>query len=1796
MNATTRSRGARWSLLALRIGLVIVAGRLLLAAFVPLGVEIAARAYGFDVAWTRMRVHYLRGAFELDDLSVAIRAEKGRPANEPWLRVESVRADIAMRDLVRGDARVQRAMAVGIDLIAERRADGSIPLLEALQAATASDEPERAERPTPIHFESPVRVDELRVESLRLAVRDRFAHGQQVWRIDADLRADDLGYLDRIGRVDVRATGPDLVESIRVEAQIETRADDAALRVRTHVTGLRNHAIAPWVAEIARIAGIPGIEADPAVARLDIDKQFEARVRTAGSARDGLAGSIAVTGATVKTDGNVAVSLGAASIEITALRTTELRVAAIEVANGDWNVRRDEEGRPCALGFRSNAAHADEIVAADSATAPAATKSSPFQFHVAVDAVLLRSVGITLRDEVFEPTSEIRAVLDQASMGGIDTRATKGEPIRFECAGSVSGIMEKFHAQGVASPFADVKNLDLTLDVSGIAPTAIAPHLSELGLESRLKSGTFSARLIGAGRATRTGGIEGDLRATDVKFADGEIVFGLRAIEAIGIAIEPGESKFSVSDLTVRGTNLPLRRASDGSFAGLGLHTVRAQSSRRIAPTAMPSSSGAQPGPTVALPRIEIDRLAVVENRLHWRDETLQPTVEVVFDDCGVEITNLALFGDPARHERSVATVKAWSRAQDVVKDLAVSGTIATRPGVLDIAVEMTGKATGITALRLQPYIDPTGVEQRLQEASLSGSIALALVQAENGLRANFTARDVEFQNADASFTGAKLVRVKDALVAPERLDIASIEVVDGRLNVSRDPVGALLALGFRIPLSVFQAVEQSDAESSAPADASKAQHFLADLPDVRVGSLKVTNAELAWRDQAYTPPLETKARLDVDVQGFSTRPKEESKFTIAVGIGDTAEQIRVEGEATVRPGAALISARCDASGLRAGTLAPYLPPGVVCTLESGSLGFAGAIAVQDHDLGGLRGLIEVSGVSLREADAAQQLLALERFEWIVGRADVAAQIFEITRMNAAALELDVRRDVEGRIHACGFALGGGTQTSDAVNERGGAQLDEARVAAQGGPASGTREHDRTVEPALESDRSTPAFPDLTPTGTPRVVLDELDLNLKRLTLRDEARGTEPIELSGRVISLGGQVLVDADPARLKPISIGVQASAMPFAKSVIASFSASPWAEEPTLRAQFSAAGISGAGIDALGRDLSTWIDGTHLTDGVASGSIEAKLRWKRRSPLDLDFRGGIAADVEIGRCEFRDAPEGRVLVALDGGSAEIARIDPATGSVHVKTLELRKPEMRAGRTVDGGVEILGLVLHPEKRPQAVDAANDSASDSASEAGASAAPPSVAIAPATSPRPEFRIDEILVRGIDVEIRDEAASPPTVLPLVDLDVLVQRFTTRAFTEPRVIRFDAWLGAGKAEMPRPSRSSNVLSGIVGAFGDVVVGKTETHTLEQRLVFQEAVLSGRIQFMPELQGHAQANLSGLELLGFTGTASHEGVDIGDGTLDASVRVRFRGEEGMRVDSELVFSDLSLSEPKNGAVATYLTLPVPLDTALFLLENADGEHRIPVSFTLDEEGLTTGTITTAAAGAATSVLATAIASAPLRVLSTFTDLFGVTGGEEDPPPYSEFEYAPGSVEWTASDRDALDDLVRELRDDSDFIVQVQHRFGVGDIERAEVLSNPDPADCREIADGLRRRRAELTNRRSQLAAELRAAWGANDTAAIESDTQRLRALDIEAGNIEDAIDNVLELLKPGAERHRAKRTRSAALAVARQRIETLKQWFTAQGVSDIDERFEAKSPTFDVSAAGETGTILAVLRERP
>jgi hypothetical protein len=691
-----------------------------------------------------------------------------------------------------------------------------------------------------------------------------------------------------------------------------------------------------------------------------------------------------------------------------------------------------------------------------------------------------------------------------------------------------------------------------------------------------------------------------------------------------------------------------------------------------------------------------------------------------------------------------------------------------------------------------------------------------------------------------------------------------------------------------------------------------------------------------------------------------------------------------------------------------------------------------------------------------------------------------------------------------------------------------------------------------------------------------------LDLGIARLAFRDEVRGTEPVELALRLRAPEGQTLVDREPQALPPTRLTIEGAALPLVRAWRLDLEASPWIAEPRLAAEFQAEGIAGGGLASVDPSLPVWIDGTGVADAVATGSLEARVKWKRRSPLDLDLRGGFSGELSVGRLEMRDAPGGEVLAAIDGIDAEIERVDLARGDVRVKTLEIRKPELRAWRG-DDGLHVLGLVARPELRP-------------AAPSPAPAARPVVAKqAPEPAAGGEIRIDELRVRGVSIELRDEAGDPPTKIPLEDLDVVVQRFTTRAFREPLTVRFDAWLGAGEAELPRTAPDRGLVAGLASAVGDVVSGGEKAYGTERRKMFQEAVLSGSVKLYPQLTGHAQASLTGLELVGLRGTAKHEGLEIGDGTLDASVRLRFRGKDGVRVDSELVFTDLSLSEPKRGPVETYLSLPVPLDTVLFLLRNAEGEHRIPVGFTLDEEGLTRARLVGAAVGATTSVIAGAVASAPLRVASTFTDLFGITGGKKSGLPSAEIEFAPGSAALSPQAIDALARVLGPVSSNGRLAVQAQHRFGAADLQRAAILANPSAEDSLEIATGLRRRRAELARSRAEVAADARALWGVGDRKRAEAASLRLRELDAASGSVEDGLDRVLELLRPGADRHREKRTRSAALALGRARLEAVRAWLAAQGVAELEDRFEARPPVFEAGSGAGGGTVLLVLRRR-
>src|SRR5262249_33253409 len=154
-------------------------------------------------------------------------------------------------------------------------------------------------------------------------------------------------------------------------------------------------------------------------------------------------------------------------------------------------------------------------------------------------------------------------------------------------------------------------------------------------------------------------------------------------------------------------------------------------------------------------------------------------------------------------------------------------------------------------------------------------------------------------------------------------------------------------------------------------------------------------------------------------------------------------------------------------------------------------------------------------------------------------------------------------------------------------------------------------------------------------------------------------------------------------------------------------------------------------------------------------------------------------------------------------------------------------------------------------------------------------------------------------------------TPPLDVPLTDLDLSVDRFTTAAWRRAAPIHFAVALSGGSVALPPRRARSSLFAGIVASAASAVTGG-DTADTRPRPLFDELRVDGDVQFYPLPEGHVRASLGAFELLALRGLAKPSGIDIGDGLLDVGVRVDLRGERGMDVQSTLVFTHLSVSEP--------------------------------------------------------------------------------------------------------------------------------------------------------------------------------------------------------------------------------------------------------------------------------------------
>ena len=1831
MSAAAR-RPRRWRRFFLRALLIVAVLALVVRVALPFALPGVLRSWaekrGLSLGYEELDIGVLDGAVELWHADLRPLPTAGEPAPTGPLdpetslaHLEYFKLDASMLALFTGKLKVRRLEVDGVDALLRRTPEGAWEL-ERYFKTTEEPQPEpepaeksdeNAEGSNPLTALEPalalvraLEVSALRVQHLNVRVQDPTVSPPVDTRLELSVRVSDVGSDQRRTRLQVLALVPGVLDSLRVDGHAEVIEGELAIEAQLDLSGLHPPALAGYLVPLGLEPRAQELDLGAATslrcAHAAATPASEATAQTeAQEAR--LFGTLELRDFGVSADLEEALTIDRAALSLAALTSAGIHLDGIELSGLTARAARAENGQLVAAGLALGAGTPRSPSEPDEPSS--STGSLPFA--VRLDRLEARDILLALDDRAVSPATTLAFELAELSVANVVfDPAQPGERLELALSGSAPGIARTLNVEGNAIPFGARREAQLNVDVEGIVAERVAPHLAGLGLTHAFEDGAFRARVEAFLTEAEDGALVASAAVRDVALSDGTELLALDALSVDDVRLAPDETR--VPPITVAGARARVERDADGHWHFLGLRTLdpaeRAQlaslaaaaapaagSAARVRGTpkgAEPPRDEAQQAPepedptptadaaTVAAEgdphRFVLDSLALEGAAFSLSDRSFEPQLELTIDQVRAELEGLVFGGAPNGPVPPPARFDLGFGAEGLADELGITGTVASRPGPLDVEVVLVLRGRGLTARAVEPYLEELGLESTLNAAELDGEVQATARMVEDALHVDASLRGIRFADGENELAGLDAFELKGLRAAPGDIAIDAIAIERPRLAAARDSEGAFAALGLRlVPREPAPAPAQAvpAAPVAAPESAPEPAQPAAAALRFALGSLRLDEAALALSDAAVEPAvqttLRTSATLDDLVWGDTPQPL---RAQAQVALDGVLETLDFAAEVTPDPAALRVQTTVEASGLDVEPLAGYFPAGIAPAVQDGRLAAALNAESAANEAGGRTARFELRGFEYGAAGAAEPFVALESFDFEAPRLDLDDGIFELERLTSSGLTLAVRRTDALRFEALGLAFELPPAEAESVEPDGAATEDAADEEAQNAEPSAT--------PAPAGDaqrRSGQALAQLITLGT-------LDLGIERFVFRDETRSdATAVETSVRLATPRPQVLLDGEPEALPPFELAVTAAALPIVGAARIDLSATPWAPEPVMAVQLDVSGIRGSGLTEALPELATLLDGHELDGGTFTADLRAALRMRRRSPTDFDLSNGFGLEAEVSDVAFRASPEGDLLAGVQGLWLDVASVRPRSGDVHVRTLEIERPALRVRRSEEG-VHALGLIV---KIPTT---AEDGAQEAPAEAEIATEEEAVVASeePATAPDPqgpEFRLDELLVTGVDFEVRDDAVEPPLLLPLADLDVEVKRFTTRALFEPRPIQLRAIVSGG--EVPLPERDeSGFLSGIASTVADAVGGDDDDGPVEQRPIFDEVALSGQLSLAPVPRGYVKVAVSALELPGFRGPAQEAGVEIGDGLLDTKVTLRFLGDQGMRIRSNSTFGYLSLSEAAGGPISRYLKLSAPLDVVLFALRNRNGEHRIPVNVAMPPGKISFASVGSAVATTLGQVIADALAGSPFRLLGSLTDLVGLTGGDEgeDVGLGAEIAFEAGAATVPASSRDDLAELIERLNQDGSLTVVVQHDFGAGDLARAEMLANPSEADCLALAARLRGVRAALSRERAQLAAEARAHYVVGLVERGRVDSNNLRGLDREIGRTEEALDRVYELLRPGAERRRDKRTRDAALALGQLRLEAVRDLLETAGIRNARARIDLRRPRYQLA----------------
>lgn len=1734
--STGRARPS-WRRRLLRWAMALVALRLLLALLLTPLLELALGATGLDARLGASRLALFAGRLELD-LLVLRPTGALPPSFDSVVMVRGIEADLDLSALLGGTLRVETLRVDDALVSLQRGSDGRWPLLDALagepSARTGPVEP--AERDEPDERGAPSLAPPIEIESLVVhPLRLQVTHQAAGDELPVPLA------LEATLRVQDLVAGRPASVELRVtgsavdQLRLDATAQAEARQLRARMQlGLAGLRPA-LLGPLLEVAGLR-----PSAGLVEGSLSLELRASVSDAPAPVLAGSLRVDGAGVSADGREALSLDHLEVPLESLGPGGVRLGQVVVQGLRAALGRRADGALAWAGF-AVLPGAPAPDAPDAPDAPAAGSPRGDAQAFALAGLSVRDAACAWSDDGTTPPGRLELALDELALGALDSASDA--PVALRCLARAPGLVERVALEGTFTPLGPRPGADLALQLGGLQGKALDPWLAAAGWAADLREATLAAGVSAAFEREPSGLLRGAGALRDLVLSDGRELLRLAAVELQEVELDPAGG-LHVGAARVDGPVLAVQRTADGTWHVPGLRSVPVVPRRPPAASAAAAAPASPPGDSG--PRVSVGAFTWEGAALAIRDDAVTPDAELTVSP-RAQAEDLGLGGAEGPSGRlalSVAAPGAWGALE-----LQAELRALDRPADLGASVVLA--LSDLHAAVLGGWLAAAGLQADDLHAGLRAALDVQ-VRGGDDARTDLVLSDLAWTDGDATPLALPRVALLGLRSTAEGTRLERLDVAPADVRLRRDAAGVLAFGGLRLVGAPADATGQASAPSPGPAAPAPPQ---APAASFALDRLELPRLTLHWSDASVAPavelPVEFTLQVEELVAGADAPP---GRFALALRAPGVCEPLGLTGSLALPPDGVALQAELHAAGVRLDPLSAYLPPGVESALQDGRLAARLALSAGPAAAGGRALDLRLSGLDWREAGAPEPLAALGALRFHAPRLDASGGVLQVDEVSLSGLALQAERRPDGALAALGLLL----------------RPDPAGAS----PA---------VAPAAAGAPARPARPAALPVKDLRI--ERVDLALGPLRWLD-ASGPQPgapLVMNARLSAPEPLVVLDRRLDDLPPVRLELRADAAPLVRALEADVFLDASAARPGLRVDLRASGLRGAGLTEVQPALAATLDGSGLSDGALTANLQAELQWPRRGPLDFDVSGGLSGDVVLSGVALRAVPDGEPLLGLQRLAVDIEDLRPGSGALHLSSVELDGMLARLGWAADGltvgGVRLIPPPEPPRGGPEAADA------------------PPPPPAPPAPPGPPLRIDLVSASGLDLLVRDETCTPPLLLPLRDLELELRGYSRDVQPAPP-LRLVASLRGGEIELPVRHKASSLLAGVVGATTRAIGGGGDAVTLERRRVFDEIALQGRVEPGPAPRGWLNLSLSAVELQALAGPAARSGVIIGDGTLDATARLRLRGADGISAETSLTFGSLSLSEPANGPITRWLKLPAPLDTVLFLLKNEDGEQVFATSFEAPAGSLGTGRLARAAVGALGSVIGRAVASSPMRLVGTVTDLAGLTGGEEDlaPEPPLVLGFAAGDPLPPQHAAALLAPLARRLAQDDELAVVVEHAFGGGDAERALVLASPPADDALALAQRLRLLRDERLRARDQLAAEARALHAVGQAAAAADFTARVAAEDRVLGGLEASLDRALALLDSGAERRAPRRARAVALEFGEARLQHVRRLLSLAGGADLVERVELRPVRYQPGPGAEGGTVSLTVKPRP